>query len=305
MKTCLVCSVIVLCATPLNVSAETFSWGDVKFQPRAYAGYANYSLEAGDYILTNQNGEIQTGPWVFDFFNHDKLQFSGVLWGIGTTVAAGQFFGDLYYQSTLNDVASSETEQQSPDFNTRFGDVNAQHSDWAISLGYMITDQWSVFAGYKSGNTEWDQVRQRNFLPPESGLAQSSKINGQFDQNGPFVGTSYSFLIGPGALTFKAAYAYLDGNYEDSLLVGYPSPPQSIGYKLDGNSNAYSIGISWTQPLANNMGLSLGANYQRYKFEMSGGGSETINGVATGLTVNGVPMTEELLTITASLTYTF
>ena len=55
---------------------------------------------------------------------------------------------------------------------------------------------------------------QNNLLPPDSDLTSNGKLNGEFDQDGPFIGTSYTFLLGPGALTLKAAYAYLDGTYD-------------------------------------------------------------------------------------------
>ena len=49
MKTALFCSMIVLGVMPLAASAEevssSFSWGAVTFQPRAYMGYADFSIE--------------------------------------------------------------------------------------------------------------------------------------------------------------------------------------------------------------------------------------------------------------------
>lgn len=287
MKTTILCSMIVLGATPLATSADeassTFSWGDVTFQPRVYAGYADYQLESGIFTIEKPNG-TQTRPIFFDFNQDSKLQFSGFLWGIGGTLSTGQFFGDFYYQSTLNDTASSATELP----NGYIGDVNAQHSDWALSLGYSITDQWSIFAGYKAGNTEWDQQESLN-----NGLR---KLNYQFDQDGPFIGTSYSFPIGPGVLTFKVAYAYMNGTYERSL----DSLTSSDKVNLDGDSNAYSLGLSWTQSLTDNLGVSMGANYHKYEFEMSGSYAGSVDGTYTGGS-----LTEDLFTLTASLFYRF
>ena len=327
MKTILISSAIVLSAVSLAASAEeastSFSWGDVTFQPRAYAGYADYELKSGIFNidLTYPDGSTAsgTGPATLDFFGHDKLQFSGLIGGVGGTVAYGQFFGDLYYQSTANIDAYSGQQQTFDNngfiFDQNLSDVNAQHADWAISLGYRVTEQWSVFAGYKYGKTEWDQTFQQNVPPPDSSLIANGSLNGEFKQDGPFIGTSYSFLIGPGALTFKAAYAYLDGTYTwDSPEVLYPpfsGSADSIGdtlqWKLDGNSNAYALGISWTQSLANNLGISIGANYHNYRFDMSGTRSATLEGntpISSGQ-VSGGTLTEDLFTLTASVLYTF
>lgn len=331
MKIKLIASVVVLSAASLAVSAEelssSFSWGDVTFQPRAYVGYADYELKGeglSNITFTYSDGSTTSyrDTALFDLFSrdnrHDKLPFSGLIGGIGGTMAYGQFFGDLYYQSTANITAYSGANVQGIDnqisFNENLGDVDAQHSDWAISLGYAITDQWSVFAGYKSGNTEWDQTSQRDYPPSHSNLwTITRKFNGKFYQDGPFVGTSYSFLIGPGVLTFKAAYAYLDGTQEtnEENVYIYRDPPESrtAQWKLDGNSNAYSLGVLWTQSLADNLGLSLGANYHNYSFDMSGTAStatlQNYPGSLSSIQISGANLTESLFTFTAALVYRF
>lgn len=320
MKTALVSSMFALSVVSLSVSAEEFSWGDMSFQPRAYIGYANYSLESGsfDSIYTFSNGQVlRRGQLPLDLSLNNKIKIRGLLWGIGGTVVSGQFFGDFYYQSTLDDDGS-DTEKQLTDsdivYNKYLGDVDVQHADWAFSLGYMITDQWSLFAGYKSGDTEWDQSSRAFSLSSQIGLIGTYHVNGEFQQDGPFVGASYSFPIGSGVLNFKAAYAYLSGDYQTNYSeVEYP-PLGGISDKrqefdqinLDGDSNAFSVGVSWTQSLANDLGYSIGVNYHHYEFDLSGAssrvGSSTINYRADYK--NGT-MTEELFTLTASLIYTF
>lgn len=140
-------------------------------------------------------------------------------------------------------------------------------------------------------------------------MIANGQLNAEFAQDGPFIGTSYSFLIGPGALTFKAAYAYLDGTYKwNANATVYDDPPydQISQWKLDGNSNAYSLGVSWTQLMANNLGFSLGANYHNYKFDMSG--TSTVRAQNLSIqngSVSGGTLTESLFTLTASIFYRF
>lgn len=314
-------SAIVLSVASLAASAEdtstSFSWGNVIFQPRVYVGYADYDLKSGDFIFTDQNGRSSIRPLEMDLEDHGDLQFSGLIGGIGGTVAIRQFFGDFYYQSTPSETAYSSFDsglENQQGGVKHHGDVEARHQDWALSLGYTITDQWSIFAGYKSGNTKWDQTN--NWIN-DSNQKYINKINGKFNQNGPFLGTSYSFNIGPGVLNFKAAYAYLDGTYDTNEgWWFYPnasvdSGAQTFRYerKLDGNSNAFSIGISWTQPVIENLVFSVGANYHRYKFDLSGSGvnntyfgSDDLHG---SLEVSGGDLTEELFTLTAAAVYRF
>ena len=314
MKTCLAGSIIlVLGAASLNASAEEFSWGDVTFQPRAYVGYANYSLESGAFTYIEEGVDPIRGTLVFDTAGHDKIDINGPLFGVGATLASGRFFGDFYYQSTLDETVYSGREVEDEGFVYNDGNVDAQHSDWALSLGYLITDQWSVFAGYKSGSTDWDQSFQGRPVELNPDVTNTEgNLSGEFDQDGPFLGASYSVPIGPGALTFKAAYAYLDGtvkwNYREDVFNGGTDPFATLirRYTLDGNSNAYSVGVSWTQSVTDNFGYSIGANYHRYEFDMSGTSvGELTNTPETNTRIDGGTLTEEMFTLTASAIYRF
>jgi len=326
MKNDLIGLTVVLCAASLTASAEEFSWGSVTFQPRAYAGYADYSLKSGDFDATyiDSNGDIMEGysgrrTLALDLFQHDKITINGLIWGIGGTVASGQFFSDFYYQSTLNDTVHSSDNVQGDNggipYDLYLGSVDAQHSDWAISLGYMINSQWSVFAGYKSGSTGWNQYLQYNVRSVENtSLISNGTLGASFDQDGPFLGASFSYPIAPGILTLKAAYAYLDGTYKWNYIQHIYAPYSGSNGQidavqkvdLDGNSNAFSLGMAWTQLLADNLGLSIGVNYHKYNFNMSGQSSIVEANVpyAKG-DINSGSMTEELLTLTASLFYQF
>ena len=318
MKAKLIFSMVAMSTVSLTAVAEDFSWGNVTFQPRAYAGYANYTLESGDMTIT-KDGVSAIRPLQFDMLGHSKIKISGPLGGLGATVASGRFFGDVYYQSTLNETAYSSEQITRPEDNNEafYGDVDAQHSDWALSLGYRFTDQWSLFAGYKSGNTDWDQPFHIDRPAPDSRTVQDGNFAVKFDQDGPFLGTSYSFLIGPGALTIKAAYAYLNGTYTSDFnsvcrppSTACPNTPLSVlqQFNWGGNSNAFSVGASWTQAITDNLGVSIGANYHRYKFDTDGTQSfdNYVGGQRQGGgTLEGGNITEELFTLTASLLYTF
>ena len=328
MKTGLFRTLVILGIAPVVATAEDFSWGNMTFQPRVYAGYANYELKSGMFnrTLFDKDGNvIWSGeqPLKIDLFgdSHDKFQISGLLFGVGGTLKSGRFFSDLYYQTILDQTAySGFIEHRQTDDNItediNYGDVSGQRQDWAISFGYMITDQWSVFAGYRSGNTKWDQTT--NIYAYQEPYGQSkfdNNLSNRFEQDGPFLGTSYSLSIGPGLFTIKAAYTYLNGAYKYyENWIYYPPPYNGEGYEsfrfesnLDGNSNAFLIGLSWMQWLTENLELSLEANYHRYKFDLSG--TELIyfanDNLANTAQVNDGAVTEDLFTLTASLVYRF
>lgn len=333
MKTILMSSAVVLSMASLVAVAEetstSFSWGNVTFQPRAYVGYADYELKSSSFNFV-RNGEVfRTAPIGFfltspDYSEVDKIQFSGVLGGIGGTIASGPFYGDFYYQSTANEVANSSQEElitypgngysYGYDY-TSYGDGNAKHADLALSLGYLITDRWSIFAGYKSGKTDWDQTNRRHHYFNDGFVSEvfvDNKIYGDFKQDGPFLGTAYSLPVGPGIITFRCAYAYLDGTEKMEIDQVYHFTEVNINntlnHNLDGNSNAFSLGVSWTQPITNNLGTSVGINYHRYKFNLSGGGQQAYSAgkpVDSPVEITGGSLTESLFTLTASLIYLF
>lgn len=316
MKKSLIFSMAVLSTLSLSAAAEEFSWGDVSFQPRAYVGYADYSLDGGDITQISDLGVTQKSKLLFGLPGRNKVDIEGFVGGIGATVATGKFFSDIYYQAIPSETAYSSTQGPSGNNIANYGNIDVKHYDWAISLGYMITDQWSIFAGYKAGQTDSDQSIALNRPPPGSETIQAGNYSVSFDQGGPFLGTSYSFPIGPGALTLKAAYAYLDGDYTSDFqsTVFPPLTPTPVPalqqFTWKGNSNAYSLGVSWTQSLVENLGFSLGVNYHHYKFDASG--SQRYNGTLGGRPIpsasgvlEGGNLTEDLFTLTASLFYQF
>ena len=82
MKANLICSMLAMSAVSLTAAAEDFSWGNVTFQPRAYAGYANYTLESGDMTVTQDNGTSATRPLRFALPDHSEIKISGPLGGL-------------------------------------------------------------------------------------------------------------------------------------------------------------------------------------------------------------------------------
>lgn len=331
MKTMILYSTITLGILPLAISAEetksNFSWRDVTFQPRIYAGYADYKLNSGsfDFIPVSQTKTTKPIGFFQDPYDGDisNIHFSGFLGGVGGTIAYGRFFGDIYYQSTLNQESySGQSTGPNPENYFNSGDGNAKHHDWAVSLGYMINDYWSIFAGYKSGKTTWDQQLQFNtrIETPLYIDTVNTQIGGDFEQNGPFLGLSYTYPIGPGTLAFKVAYAYLDGTENltiDSINYKLSNSAeeeveQHLAHKLDGKSNAFSFGLSWNQSLSNNLGFTISANYHRYMFDLSGGGNENSYTIVNGeknpypfTNITNGSITESLFTLTATLLYRF
>lgn len=184
-------------------------------------------------------------------------------------------------------------------------------------MGYRFTDQWSLFAGYKSGNTDWNQPFRVDRPAPDSRTVQDGNFSVKFDQDGPFVGTSYVFFPDRSwRVEPLKQHAYLGGTYTSDfnsvcrhqiLLVQmrhFQFYSNLTGWKFQ----CFSVGASWTQAMTDNLGLSIGANYHWYKFDTDG--TQLFNNYVGGERVNGGSfeggnLTEKLFTLTASLLYTF
>lgn len=315
----------------LAILGMTTTWAEdaIVFQPRLFGGMGNYSLASGDFdlkVTTVDGGTIRSkGSATLDWYGNSKLQDVSPILGVGGTLGWGKFFGDIYYQSTAlarshgsDQLAATITDHPDiPDgteYRANYGEVDFRHEDWALSLGYALTSNWSLFAGYKGGKTHWDQHLTQQLFAPATTAAfytEIDSLDGKFEQDGPFIGVAFSYPLGGGTLTLRGAYAYLDGEYAwkgqaKSAATGEVFQRSTI--KLDGNSDGYSLGMSWTKQLEDNLGLSLGAAYHWYDFDMSGSGSAGLEGSPGGISnlqFSGGTLTERLFTATASLLYTF
>lgn len=309
----------------LAILGVTTSWAEdaLVFQPRLFGGMGNYSLASGDFdlkVTTVDGGTVRTkGSATLDWYGNSKLQDVSPILGLGGTLGWGKFFGDIYYQSTAlarshGSAFGVTTFPDQSQLLAHFGEVDFRHEDWALSLGYALNSNWSLFGGYKGGKTQWDQqATQQGFLPGATTplFTEIDSLDGRFEQDGPFIGVAFSYPLGGGTLTLRGAYAYLDGEYAwkgqaKSAATGEVFQRSTI--KLDGNSDGYSLGMSWTKQLEDNLGLSLGAAYHWYDFDMSGSGSAGLEGSPGGISdlqFSGGTLTERLFTATASLLYTF
>lgn len=310
----------------LGILGVTTTWANeaLVFQPRLFGGMANYSLSSGDFNLkvTPEGGQpvAAKGKLSIDFNGNSTLQDFSPLLGAGGTLGWGQFFADIYYQSTAlarshgSDLLGTTITGAPPipdgsEFRANFGEVDFRHEDWALSLGYAVNSNWSLFAGYKGGKTDWDQHLSQQLFAPADATAfytEIDRLNGKFEQDGPFIGAAFSYPLGGGTLTLRGAYAYLDGEYTwkgTAQDADTGEVFQTSRLNFDGNSDAWSVGMSWTKQLEENLGLSLGASYHWYDFDLSGKGLL----VTQGLTIEPTSgtMTERLFTATASLLYTF
>ena len=268
------------------------------FQPRVSVGIGDYSLESGTFEVINQDGDKEKGLLSLDLngsidgFNNINIR--SPLIGIGTSVAYGPFYVDLYYQqllrdnnnSSCNDVISGKLivcadgslPPTAPDWRESYSQVKADRGEYVVALGYSINDVFGVFTGYRNAEMDWEQSRR------DSDSFQVDR-KGSFELDGPFVGLSIKLTSEemPGVLLLKGAYGRLDGTLQTIDRWSWEErgiESQRITTGIDGKADAYSIGLFYNSKLfdSDRWIYAVGVDYQYFDFDMSNGYSRASEG---------------------------
>lgn len=134
------------------------------------------------------------------------------------------------------------------------GDVDTlSREDRAITVGVFITDNLSIFGGYLTGDTKDDYSTPLN--------NETGEIS--FSEEGPFAGVNYSFLFTKGALILKFAYAFLNGEYEQT----YRNDLGSGEEKYKGDTTGVSIGAKWVGKWTDHLNYYAGGKINLFKFD--------------------------------------
>jgi hypothetical protein len=177
-------------------------------------------------------------------------------------------------------------------------DADIKRTEGAISLGYRITDNIALFAGWLKAKTKFDtdlkgdiatfQANPQIPIPFLTGTYKGD-LDQKFKYDGPFVGTNLSMPIQigflEGALSGNASVAFLDGEVdldfdnvkitdefgnttEFDLQNAAESQGRGSFSDLDGDTVAIALGLSWTglTPMEG-LTYSVGAYGYRYDFE--------------------------------------
>lgn len=127
----------------------------------------------------------------------------------------------------------------------------ASREDIDLTLGYQINRNWSVFGGYKWGETEMDFVSRD---PDDDGVF--NRVSESYEQEGPYLGGSFSWdFETAGRLSLAIAYADLDatntfGANTDDDEGDEPPEFDDLTGRVKGDTTGFSYGLTWTMPLS-------------------------------------------------------
>jgi hypothetical protein len=166
-------------------------------------------------------------------------------------VSANLFAGATWkgWQLSLNGTFSVEDADISEE-----EDVGeASREDIDFTLGYQINRNWSVFGGYKRGETEMNFVSRE---AEDDGVF--NRVKESYEQEGPYIGGSFSWdFETAGRLTFAVAYADLDATNtfrantdDDDEDDDEPPEFDDLTGRVKGDTTGFSYGVTWTMPLS-------------------------------------------------------
>jgi hypothetical protein len=322
-----------LCIGMILMIDSTAKASQLFFQPRLEVGVMSYSFEseaiggAVTSVPVPLNSGFNVAQDAFEY--NDNLSFIGG----GGTVFSKRFFLDFSGQYAF-DGHDSETISYSayidhPDDNVEDGyndtafmarnvknETHFDRTEMAISLGYALSRQSSLFAGYKWAATKFDTTYQGisssvNYNADDDiDGTTGSRIWGDaefsFEYEGPFIGViqgwdfSQSRLI-KGVFTTSLALAYLHGQVtldrrNNYLIItwidGQQVPPDAAEsvtvddgptYRHDtaGDSLGLTFGIAWRGLTAvHGLSYHIGISGYRYEFEAQDNAQSDINETA-------------------------
>lgn len=156
--------------------------------------------------------------------------------GGALTVGWNKFSVSGYVESSLRDESTSASldasflEPGEPGFDF---DVDVNRLDVGVSLGYALTDRWSVFAGYMRSDTEYE--------PQIIG----GTISSEFVDSGVIAGARFVALLTEfGSLSVHGGYAQLNTELDvDIEIDGNPEDSGKSHAKND--SMGASVGAVW------------------------------------------------------------
>lgn len=204
---------------------------------------SNASAEVGLRIKTGLGVANYTSPSNIQGQPDLKMNFKMLNLGASLIELDSGVFIDLTNRSTLG----------SPTYNTSeltgglIPDLPGERSENTITVGKILSDGYSVFGGYQKNST----TLTIKFTSPSSQPGEAT-----LDLSGPFLGASKALNFGRGVVSTSAALAMMSAKVNDNL----GSPEQSYSAGL-----GFSLGISYSYPITDTIGLSADGKLQTYK----------------------------------------
>jgi hypothetical protein len=197
-----------------------------------------------------------------------KISFSDMMpfVGLGATAFADNgIYLDLYYQMAFSGSDNDTIEKLQPSGNSFFDSTSQlvrtdisrdwDRDEFSLTLGYALTENFALFAGYKRSETNFDE--KNRITNVSTSVLESSTSTLDYVQNGPFIGGTYGWRIQrggwlDGVLALNLGVAFINGEIDQGTAA----------QKIKGDTIGLTLGFGWTGRLLEGPGLfPNGLNY--------------------------------------------
>jgi hypothetical protein len=264
-------------------------------QPRLETGLMYYSVERAaisETTLPNAGATIGYNS------GHDKSKFSDNMRfaGGGVTFFIHRLFADLSAQyafdgSYREEDSAFEYSEAANRFTGAAGEYQGQFDRWdrAVSIGYVLSRTFSIYAGYKWAAVDLDTAidGQASCLFIDEHVLNgsiSAEEEYQFEYEGPFVGLTNGWKIGKGGffdglISAKLALAYLNSKLHqhekgslvidsiDGIQIDPIIEPLDKKQTIKGTTWGLALGLDWRSATPiRNLDYCIGISGYRYNF---------------------------------------
>jgi hypothetical protein len=241
----------IFCISPFAMTDE------LSFTPRLTTGYMNYKLETPSPV-----------PGIVP---SQKYQDNLAIIGAGATLSWNRLYLDAYGQ-----ISSNGSDSLSIPILNYSENYDGNVTDYSLAAGVAITDNLSIYVGYKYNKLD---------------LSGNRGAKASFEADGYFLGASYGWVIQEaGVFALNLAFADLDGSLRSQV------PNLTIDFDQTSNTQGLSYGVSWKSTINKNWGYSIALDGYQYNFKdlvdkQFGAGPGEIN--------------QDIFTVRVSVTYLF
>lgn len=235
---------------------------------------------AGPYtVKVSPSLQLQLGQKEqrFEQFLDQDLSFYMVRLGGG--LAIERWFVNLALDWSLNQARVSEEEERG----------QARRREFDISLGYPLSRQFTLFSGYKFGQTKL-RLRSRE----DAASAPTAAYQNRFEEAGPYLGLAWAQSLTQDAqLSLSLAYGWLQAENIINAPVEQSEPGDEPEFddlrgRLKADSRGFGLGLNWSLRLNARLLYQAGLRWQRYQQRVGDAASrfnvqETFSEIGMGL----------------------
>lgn len=300
---CIGLTVVLLAPGAAQALEWDQDWSDWEVRPRISTGVMQYEYQQQAKVNVNLEEAESVGAGFDEIEVGDSLLFAE----IGVSVFLGNFFVDLSLQKTdegeddVSQRAFSGATINADESVAFFGlDLDSQRTmdreDFSLSIGYALTDNFGVFAGYKRNNTQFDDdIRSGRAILAVAAVGESGggtlvtdvtgSSSSEFEQDGLFFGATYVLPFESegwlnGALSFDLGVAFLSGDLAIKEQTTVSSEDLDISEASVSSQNAkgdavgINLGVAWSGPLTDKLSYAVGVDGYQYDYEGDSGSSD-------------------------------